>query len=371
MGIQHRAVSSLAFATGIVAVISVMSLALFFAVGAPFGAINDWTVGLVGLLSGLLAVAIRNSAMQASARSNVWTGVAVVGGLIVVAGSALVLSLTTGFLLAGLVESLGFGLIGLWLIDLNRSFGVAPGSPGGLRILGLAAGMVMALGIVVAPGIVLRLDDADTAPAWIWLGFVGWLGIFLLYPLWSIWLGRTARREAAAGTAPKGVAAWHSWTRSSSGGDDIRRRWAKTLTLLGLAFALVAAIVGCQSLTGVVPDGEMELHANNGTPLQLVVVVNGHTDQLPPNAQVDLSAPNLPSLSWMAEVRTLAGRTLLSLTVRSGDIIEAANGRKGDAARVDLSCGRIDLWSGPPLLGPAPGPGTSGDCVPWSSDHID
>ena len=46
----------------------------------------------------------------------------------------------------------------------------------------------------------------------------------------------------------------------------------------------------------------------------------------------------------------MTGRTLLSLTVRSGDVIEGPNGSTGDGARVDLSCGGIDLWSGPPLL---------------------
>lgn len=34
------------------------------------------------------------------------------------------------------------------------------------------------------------------------------------------------------------------------------------------------------------------------------------------------------------------------------------------AVRVDLSCGRLDMWSGPPLLGPFPGPGTPSDCNP-------
>lgn len=29
-----------------------------------------------------------------------------------------------------------------------------------------------------------------TAPAWIWLGYLGWFGIYLLYPAWAIWFGR-------------------------------------------------------------------------------------------------------------------------------------------------------------------------------------
>jgi hypothetical protein len=55
---------------------------------------------------------------------------------------------------------------------------------------------------------------------------------------------------------------------------------------------------------------------------------------------------------------------LVSMIVHDGDVVAAADGDKGDANRVDLSCGRLDIWSGPPLLGPAPGPGSPGDCGP-------
>ena len=197
---RDRIVAGLAVAIGAVALISVASLALFFTVGKPFGAINDWTVGLAGLLSGLLALAIRSCGIVgASGPGTVSTGAAVVGAVIVVAGSALVISQTTGFLLAGLVESLGFALIGLWLIALNWSTGSASGWPRQLRNLGVVAGIVMALGIVVAPGIAMGVDDANTAPGWIWIGFVGWLGIFFLYPIWSIWFGNTLRRGIGDG----------------------------------------------------------------------------------------------------------------------------------------------------------------------------
>ena len=192
---RDRIVAGLAVAAGAVTLISVATLAIFFAVGKPFGAINDWTVGLAGLLSGLLALAIRSrDSVGAPGAATVSTGAAVVGAVIVVAGSALVISQTTGFLLAGLVESLGFALIGLWLIALCRTTGSASGWPRQLRNLGLAAGIVMALGIVAAPGIPMGLDDANTAPGWIWIGFVGWLGIFLLFPIWSIWFGNLLRR---------------------------------------------------------------------------------------------------------------------------------------------------------------------------------
>jgi hypothetical protein len=196
-----RSVAPLAVATGAVAFVSVVSLALFFAVGKPFGAINDWTIGVVGFLSGLLALALTRRGLGALPALGTLAGAAaVLGAVIVIVGAALVISQTTGFLLAGLVESLGFALIGLWLIALNRSMASDSRWPRRLLSLGIAAGIIMATGMVVIPGIVMALDDMNTAPGWIWIGFVGWFGIFFLYPIWSIWLGSVLRRGAMEGS---------------------------------------------------------------------------------------------------------------------------------------------------------------------------
>jgi hypothetical protein len=192
-----RSVAPLAVATGAVAFVSVVSLALFFAVGKPFGAINDWTIGVVGFLSGLLALVLTRRGHGAlPALGTIASAAAVLGAVIVMVGAALVISQTTGFLLAGLVESLGFALIGLWLIALNRSLASDLRWPRRLPSLGIAAGIIMATGFIVVPGIAVGLDDMNTAPGWIWIGFVGWLGIFFLYPIWSIWLGSVLRRGA-------------------------------------------------------------------------------------------------------------------------------------------------------------------------------
>ena len=63
----------------------------------------------------------------------------------------------------------------------------------------------MAFGVVMAPGIVLRLDDMANAPGWIWVGFLGWLGTFVVYPAWALWVGLRpeadpARRSTATET---------------------------------------------------------------------------------------------------------------------------------------------------------------------------
>ena len=135
---------------------------------------------------------------------------------------------------------------------------------------------------------------------------------------------------------------------------------------------VVAALGGCSLLGGggVVPAAEMSLGISNGTTIPVGLSVNGTTIETFEAGGGDQAIPatKLPALPWVAEVRTVAGRVLLRLTVHEGDVIEThsygGGSSKGDGARVDLSCGRIDLWSGPPLLGPMPGPGIPGDCTP-------
>lgn len=174
----------LRLAIGAVGLGSVTCLALLFAVGEPFGRLNDIGNATLAILSGVLAVTQRRHV------GPIATGLALVGAAVAVAGSGLVISGTTGFFLAGLVSTLGFAGVGAWLIALARA-----GHAGAGRVRGLAmlAGALMVVGAASAPGILLRLDDMATAPGWIWIGMVGWLGIFVLYPIWALMSGRRAR----------------------------------------------------------------------------------------------------------------------------------------------------------------------------------
>ena len=165
-----------------------------------------------------------------------------------------------------------------------------------------------------------------------------------------------------------------------------RSRWAAVLT----AFAMVAA--GCSlpppssppsssspaSPSGptpppgavVVPADQFDLGINNGTTLTVALVVNGtEVRQVDPGQAPILTAAQLPQLPWNVEVRTPSGRPLVGMTVRVGDRwtrdnADGSSEAKTAGARVDLSCGRIDIWSGMQMLGPAPGPGVPGDCAP-------
>ncbi|MEO8470406.1 MAG: hypothetical protein ABI573_12165 [Chloroflexota bacterium] len=133
--------------------------------------------------------------------------------------------------------------------------------------------------------------------------------------------------------------------------------------LVGL-LALVVLVSSCR-MDGVVPDSQMTLDVANGTDIRLELVVNGHVvAAFPPGGAVELASDKLPQLPWDAVVRFPDGRGIVALIVRSGDIVATSTSSKGDGARVDLSCGRIDMWSGPPMSGPIPGDGTPGDCNP-------
>jgi hypothetical protein len=112
------------------------------------------------------------------------------------------------------------------------------------------------------------------------------------------------------------------------------------------------------------------LSISNATTLRVSLFVNGvEVGQFPAGAYADpIKGLALPDLPWTVEARTDDGRVLLSFTEHSGQVSstfypDGQGSAQGVGSRVDLSCGRLDVWSGPPLLGPVPGPGTPGDCV--------
>ena len=171
---------------GIVGLGTCLCLILLYLGIDAFGAVNDVGNGVLGLLSAALAWRCQQAGVTAG---RAFVVIAALGAAITVIGSILVLTDATGFFLAGLVSSLGFAVIGIWLVAINRR----PDDPWlrQLRRAGLVAGIVMLLGFVSAPGIALGLDDMDAAPAWTYFGGFSWAGTYLLFPLWSLRLGHS------------------------------------------------------------------------------------------------------------------------------------------------------------------------------------
>jgi hypothetical protein len=181
----------LAIAIGGVALIGVVSLILFFTFGSFFGTLNDLCIAIEAILSALLAWMLYHAHRALSTRlSQFMLAAALVGALVAFIGSAFVIFDITGWFLAGLMNFFGYALVGLWLLGLNYLARRMDRWPRRLIQFGLVSGAFMAIGLLTGPGIVGRVDDPELAP-WFWyVAPVASLGWLILYPIWSIWLGR-------------------------------------------------------------------------------------------------------------------------------------------------------------------------------------
>lgn len=181
-------VSRVALATAVVSLLAVLSLIIFYAVGGPFGFLNDVANGLIGLLSLALAwLWVRN-------RRGGWSTLAIafasLGAIVMVLGSLLIILDITGWYLAGLVSSVGSAFIGIWLLIANRLHRGAPELPRGLIMLGMTTGIFMIIGWLALAGVIARIDDPQLAPLYVNAGLLNWMGTYLLYPVWCLWLSR-------------------------------------------------------------------------------------------------------------------------------------------------------------------------------------
>lgn len=187
-------VRGVALGVGVLVLMAVVAIVLHFTVDGPFGALNDWLNAAVGVATAVLATVVALAAGPGDGRTadRVAAVVAVVGGVVMAYASSLVLRDETGWFQAGVVSGVGAGLVGAWLLVLNR--GRPSGDPTSLGVarLGRLAGGFMALGLLGVPGWVSGVDDWAAAPWYVQLGLVGWLGTYVLYPAWCLRLSRTA-----------------------------------------------------------------------------------------------------------------------------------------------------------------------------------
>jgi hypothetical protein len=186
---RRHALSQLGLATALIDLLGVVSLIIFFAIGGgPFGLFNDVANGLVGLLSlGLAWLWVTN---RRSGWSTLALAAAALGAIAMVIGSVLIIFDLTGWYLAGLVSSFGSALLGIWLLVASRLHRNAPELPRGLIMLGTTAAIFMIIGLLALPGVVARIDDPQLAPWYVNAGLLNWMGTYLLYPVWCLWLSR-------------------------------------------------------------------------------------------------------------------------------------------------------------------------------------
>ena len=158
---------------------------MFFIFGGPFGTLNDIANATVGILSAVLAWQWFLIAPK-SKSGRLAVAAAVVGAGVMTIGSVLVMFDVTGWYLAGLLSAVGGALIGWWLLAANRVGAHAPKLPPRLLWLGVAAGSVMLLGLLAIPAVLGGVDDWESAPWYVTIAQLNWLGTYLLYPAWCI-----------------------------------------------------------------------------------------------------------------------------------------------------------------------------------------
>jgi len=132
-------------------------------------------------------------------------------------------------------------------------------------------------------------------------------------------------------------------------------------------------LVGCSFLTGA-PSADDDIVVGNGTTLTVGVLVNETLAYTyAPGEGGTIPAAGLGPLPWTVEARTASGRLLATMTVTAGSTActDGASGGPGRScqgvfALRDLSCGRFEMHTNGSMFsgGPAPGPGTPGDCEP-------
>jgi hypothetical protein len=137
-----------------------------------------------------------------------------------------------------------------------------------------------------------------------------------------------------------------------------------------MALLLVALVAACGTPA---PTQAYSIGVANGTTLTVTIFVNGRAvETFGPGSGTGMDgipANQIGPLPWSVEARSPSGRVLTSMTVHEGDVSSTTlpgggGSSKGVGGRVDLSCGRLDIWSGPPPIGPMPGSGSPGDCAP-------
>jgi hypothetical protein len=179
-------------AAGIAGLLGFAFIILFFTVGQPFGTLNDVSIAVTAILSLALALMLYPSLHAYSPLLSLAALVLVpVGAVLVVVGSALSILGIRGWYLSGLYMAAGNAMVGLWLVALSYAALRSDFLPRGLAVLGVVAGVVLALGLVAIPGIFRDIDTKEYEPTVInllwWTSSIGYLAA---YPVWCILQGR-------------------------------------------------------------------------------------------------------------------------------------------------------------------------------------
>ncbi len=181
----------MAIVTGVSAILAVIFLTLMATVNMSFGKVNDVFNSIIGISSALLAwMLYAEHHAKSPFLSQIALALALVGAIFTIVGSVLIIYGFTDFVLAGWYTGIGNALIGLWLVVFCYFMQRGDALPHNLIMFGLVVGAFMAVGLIGIPGIFAGIDSMESMPWYLYIAFFGYLGTYILYPIWTIWLGR-------------------------------------------------------------------------------------------------------------------------------------------------------------------------------------
>lgn len=137
--------------------------------------------------------------------------------------------------------------------------------------------------------------------------------------------------------------------------------------LFVLASATLVLAAGC-AIAAPASRSSLDLHVDNGTTKTITILVDGAiVSTVAATQSATIPQSSLPAGDWTVEARLPGGRHIFRGQIMPSAVSQTTDpsgGTRmtGSGQRADLSCGRLDIWVGIPMLGPAPGPGTPGDC---------
>jgi hypothetical protein len=180
-----------AIITGISAILAIIFLILMYAVNNSFGKVNDVFNSIIGISSVVLAwMLYAEHHAKSPVTSQIALVLAIVGAIFTIVGSTLIIFGFKSFVMAGWYTGIGYALIGLWLVLWSYSMLSTDVIPQSLVVFGIIVGAFMAVGLLGIPGIITRIDSMDTLPWYLYLAVLGYFGVYILYPIWAILLGR-------------------------------------------------------------------------------------------------------------------------------------------------------------------------------------
>ena len=181
-------------AVGAIAILAITFLTLMFTVNPSFGKVNDVFNSLIGISSVILAwMLYAEHYAKSPLMSQVGLAFAVVGAIFTVIGSVLIIFGYTDFVLAGWYTGVGNALIGLWLAAFCYYLLSGTTIPHNLVVFGIVVGAFMAVGLIGISGIFAGVDSMESMPHvpwYLYVAFFGYLGTYILYPIWAILVGR-------------------------------------------------------------------------------------------------------------------------------------------------------------------------------------